>query len=185
MAAQTKFNGKKFRELLLYIASKSVDDPRFGATKLNKILYYADFAAFRIFGQPITGARYKRLSEGPVPHQLLTERSRLVNNERAMVEKRQYYSGSQHRLVAVDQPDESIFSHGELRIVDEVIEDLLPLDARGVSDRSHKEPGWLAASDNQTIPYEMALLSSAPPTPEQEAGAMELAKNLKANQKNA
>ena len=30
-------------------------DERFGAVKLNKILYFADFEAYRRLGEPITG----------------------------------------------------------------------------------------------------------------------------------
>ena len=33
----------KFRELILYIAQESEGDPNFGATKLNKILFFCDF----------------------------------------------------------------------------------------------------------------------------------------------
>ena len=54
---QIVFNAEKFRELLVYVSKKCEDDPTFGAVKLNKILYYADFAAYRQGGKPITGAQ--------------------------------------------------------------------------------------------------------------------------------
>ena len=66
-----QFDGSKFRELVLYIAEQSEGDPRFGAVKLNKILYYSDFEAFRVLGESITGATYRKLSEGPAPLQML------------------------------------------------------------------------------------------------------------------
>ena len=62
-----EFEPDKFRELIVYICKKSEGDPTFGAVKLNKILYYADFAAYRILGKPITGAQYQKLREGPAP----------------------------------------------------------------------------------------------------------------------
>jgi len=48
------FQPEKFRELILYIARKSEDDPKFGAVKLNKILFFSDFAAFRAFGKIVS-----------------------------------------------------------------------------------------------------------------------------------
>ena len=41
-------------ELILYVAEKCQDDPKFGATKLNKILWWADFLAYAQHGTPIT-----------------------------------------------------------------------------------------------------------------------------------
>lgn len=69
---------QRFRELIVYIASKSIDDPSFGATKLNKILYYSDFKAFERFGVPLTGAPYFRLKNGPAPRIMIPVRDELV-----------------------------------------------------------------------------------------------------------
>ena len=33
---------RRFRELLLYICEKCATDPKYGTTKLNKILYFSD-----------------------------------------------------------------------------------------------------------------------------------------------
>ncbi len=46
---------EKLRELVLYIADKCEEDRTFGAVKLNKILFYADFISFAEYGEPITG----------------------------------------------------------------------------------------------------------------------------------
>lgn len=178
MGKSVRFNGRKFRELLLYVAQRSQADPRFGATKLNKVLYYADFAAFRILGSPITGAKYRRLQEGPVPRQLVDQRDRLVAEEKAHIEKKEYYSGFQQRLVSDEEPDLGVFSQAELSIIDEVIDDLWHLDARGVSDRSHREAGWLAAKEREDIPYHTAWVSSAPITPEEQEFGHNLAAEL-------
>lgn len=37
---------RRLAELILYIAEKCERDPNFGATKLNKILTFADFSAY-------------------------------------------------------------------------------------------------------------------------------------------
>jgi hypothetical protein len=38
---------EKLRELILYVSTLSKDDDNFGATKLNKLLFYADFLAYQ------------------------------------------------------------------------------------------------------------------------------------------
>ena len=118
---QPTFSAEKFRELLLYIASESTDDPPFGAVKMNKILYYADFAAFRQFGKPITGATYRKLMEGPAPLEMLKERHALIESGDAELCEVAYFTGVEHRLVAKRDSDRGVSEPGELDIVDQVM----------------------------------------------------------------
>jgi antitoxin SocA-like protein len=62
---------RKIKELILYLASKSEQDPRFSATKLNKLLFYCDFASYRRWGRAITGHSYQKLQFGPAPKAML------------------------------------------------------------------------------------------------------------------
>jgi hypothetical protein len=79
---------EKSRGLIVYIAHKTGDDPRFGDIKLNKVLYFADFRAYDELGQPITGARYQKLEWGPAPRALLPVRHELENDGAVRVTKR-------------------------------------------------------------------------------------------------
>ncbi len=159
-----EFEPDKFRELIVYICKKSEGDPTFGAVKLNKILYYADFAAYRILGKPVTGAQYQKLREGPAPQELLTARRALINEGEACIETRTYFTGTQKRLVINDgrEADLEIFAPEELPKVDEIIAYFHGKTAREVSDISHHEPGWALAEDREVIPYETAWLSMEP-----------------------
>ncbi|MEA2715744.1 MAG: hypothetical protein QOI99_61, partial [Actinomycetota bacterium] len=49
------YDERKFAELVLYAASRLADDPAGGAVKLNKVLFFSEFAHMRRHGQPITG----------------------------------------------------------------------------------------------------------------------------------
>ena len=62
MAATVIGDEEKLSELILYISQKCATDPKFGAVKLNKILYLSDFLAFGNWGEPITGVEYQHLS---------------------------------------------------------------------------------------------------------------------------
>lgn len=166
---EIEFNRRKFAELLLYVAEESEDDPRFGATKLNKILYFSDFEAFGILGSPITGATYRRLERGPAPLEILPVLSQLQREgEAARVETR-YFHLTQKRVKPLRSPDLSLFRADEIAIVDSVIYELRTLNASEVSALSHLEVGWQIARDGEVIPYHSAYLSDRSPTARERA----------------
>ena len=74
MAVEFRYDEDKFRELILYIAHKCSDNPGFGDTRLNKVLFFSDAFALQYLGEPVTGARYQKLKYGPAPRALLPVR---------------------------------------------------------------------------------------------------------------
>ena len=158
-----RFDAEKFRQLMLYVADRSREDKWFGATKLNKILYFCDFRAYAELGEPITGASYMRLTEGPVPRELLSERRTLIANEDANIERRRVFKFTQHRLVPTGTVSLSseLFSAEEREIIEDTIGFLCPMTAKEASDLSHDEPGWIMADHKESIPYETAKIVSS------------------------
>ena len=157
-----KFDKEKFAELVIYIADRCHAHTFFGATKLNKILFFSDFAAFRGFGTSITGADYQALEHGPAPVQLLPLRHDLEKDGSIAISRR----GRQERIVPLREPDLSKLSAHEISIVDAFIEELRDLSAPAVSDLSHDFLGWEAAiakGPKTHIPYETALVSNPEP----------------------
>lgn len=69
---------ERLAELIVYISQKCANHRKFGATKLNKILFYADFGSFKKYGCSITGTEYMKLPNGPVPRQLVPQRKALL-----------------------------------------------------------------------------------------------------------
>ncbi len=43
------FDMERFKELMVFVADTCIGDPTFLAVKLNKILYFADFMAYRVY----------------------------------------------------------------------------------------------------------------------------------------
>ena len=161
MKAQ-EFDPRKFTELVLYIAHNSEKDPYFGAVKLNKILYYADFNAYRRLGHSITGAEYRKLNEGPAPREMLSMRKIMLESQAIIIESRQFFNNVERRIVANREADVSVFSTEETEIVDETIYALWNMSARQVSDLSHTEIGWKVVQPGEAIPYHTAWLSPGP-----------------------
>jgi uncharacterized phage-associated protein len=159
------FNEQKFRELVLYFARKCVDDPGFGVTKLNKLLFYADFLAYANWGQSITGSEYVALDHGPVPEDAKAIRSRMEQQKQIAIEPR----GWQQRVVALQEPDIEQFSSRDIAVADRVCGLLEKYNATQVSELSHAFLGWRAAyAETQAtgrqvrIPYSTVFVSNEP-----------------------
>lgn len=153
-----EFNSDKFGELVLFIADSSVDDPNFGATKLNKILFFSDFLAYEQLGAPITGATYQRLEHGPAPRALLPIQAQLIANGDAVITPVARYNFTQKRLTALREPNIAIFSNEEIALVAHVIEILQDRNAVECSEMSHRFAGWQLAEDGEDIPYFTSFL---------------------------
>jgi len=155
-----RYEPEKLEELVLYVATKSADDPNFGKTKLNKILYYVDFMAYANLGTPVTGATYQRRPYGPVPREILQATRTLLDRgdaEIAMVERFGY---PQKRLVASRPPNLSLFTQQQMRLINQVVQALRGWNGVEVSELSHREVGWQVTEDRDVIPYETVFLSS-------------------------
>ncbi|MCB1036388.1 MAG: SocA family protein [Acidobacteria bacterium] len=159
---------RKFKELILYLARKSEGDVHFGATKLNKQLFYADFIAYRQLGSSISGQRYQKLPYGPAPRGLKPVVSEMLEEGCCAEAARSHHGYEQRRLLALREPDVSVFDARELELIHQVVEELKDRSAREVSDLSHEFIGWQLADEKEDIPYEAALISFPEPLSEAE-----------------
>ena len=151
----------RLKELILYVSMQCSNDPAFGATKLNKILWKADFMAFAHHGTPITGVEYMRLPNGPVPRRLKPLQEELIQEKRAVVtELPAQWSYKRKVTVPLVQPNLNLFTPEQISLVDEVITAYLPLTASAVSELSHGK-AWEIIPNRGRIPYEAAFLSDS------------------------
>lgn len=164
--AKVEFKREKFIELLLYFSQRGITERLvIGSTRLNKLLFFTDMRTYAELGEPITGARYQRLEFGPAARAMLPVRGELVDSGEAEFEDR----GPEDLadvVVPRRAPNLDLFSEDELRIANEVFEELRQFNAREVSDYAHlKSAGWNVMEDNEDIPYEFAFVSTEPAPP--------------------
>ena len=157
-------NGKKFRELILYITIRCAGDPIFDKIKLNRILFYSDFLAYFRTGRPITGQKYRRLPDGPGASGLEKTLEEMMREGDVAFRCERKLGPRQERVLALREPDLRRFSGQHLAIVDHVISLLRDRSHMGVSQISHLDIGWQLARDEETIPYETVFLSNRPLT---------------------
>lgn len=168
----------KFRELVLFIAQKSEGDVQFGATKLNKLLFYADFLAYQAFGRAITSHRYQRLDKGPAPRALVPILARMESDGEIARVERQHYGKTQKRVIALREANLDLLSSKEVDLVSQLIREFWGKSAKAMSDLSHRFRGWKLAKDGEDIPYEVALVQFKKPTKADAAHWQKLAPDL-------
>src|SRR5690606_24360644 len=124
---------------------------KFGATKLNKILYFSDFEAYGLWGRSITGATYIRLDRGPAPREILPTLLEMEDAGEIYREARTYFHLTQNVVVPLIDADLDVFEPRELELVDSVIRELRHLDPNHVSVLSHLDAGWRDARNREVI----------------------------------
>jgi hypothetical protein len=157
-------NDRKFKELVIFIALQCQDDPWFGATKLNKLLFYSDFIAYSKFGRAITWHTYQRLDNGPAPRRMLPMLSELEREGSIVRVERDRFGKTQKTAIARREANLEGFSGEEIGLVASLIKQCWGKSARQISDLSHSFIGWKIAGSNEDIPYEMALVRPERPT---------------------
>jgi hypothetical protein len=148
----------RLREMILYVSERAVKMPRWGKTKLNKILWDADFSAYRHRQSPITGRPYQRLKAGPAPVEMPTVLAEMQEAGLIEIETVQVGNRSEQRIVAKAVPSLHFFSRDDLQYVDRSIDRFWDLTATEASDESHGV-AWKTRDDLDPLPYDAALLS--------------------------
>ncbi len=173
----SSLQSQRFKELVLYLAARSTDDPGFGSVKLNKLLFFADFEAYRTLGRPLTGAHYQKLRWGPAAIEFLPLQDELLRDGLAVLETRERGGHEQRVTVAMAEPDLRLFSPEEIAVVDRVLEELRSIGAVSVSELSHeRSAGWNLVEEGEVIPYDTAFISMGDPPRELSEHAERLAR---------
>jgi hypothetical protein len=170
VAGRIDFNRGKFKELVVYYAqmAEREDDEGFGMVKLNKLLYRADFEAYRTLGHSITGETYEKQEFGPVARDLLIVLDELGADGRLGWQHIQ--RGPHVADVPTAMPDDyaqadmSKFTDEERELIHSTLQELATYGGKSVSEWSHEQSaGWnLAEEYGNEIPYHSAVISTDP-----------------------
>lgn len=124
-----------------------------GATKLNKILWYADITSYLYLEKPIIGETYIKRQYGPVPIHAPKTIAELVNSQQIVVRPTEYFGYPKREYIALTKPDLTLFSADEISIVDELIDVVCrEFTAKAISETTHDKI-WQLAQIGEEIPY--------------------------------
>jgi hypothetical protein len=159
---------EKLKRLIHYVAWRAGKQDWFGATKLYKVLWFADARRFVLTKQSITGAVYIREKYGPVPKYGAKARAQL-QNEKAISESKE---GDLTRIIALKPPDVSLFSKDELETVDYWIQHIdKDHTAKSISEESH-DYAWQIAKMGEELPLYAVLANRIREPNDEELGKL-------------
>ena len=165
---------EKMQALILYVSERCRTAPFFGKTKLNKILFYSDFAAFGEWGRPLTGLEYCKYTHGPVAPQVDELVADLCRKGKATLEERLIADFAEIRVSPTREFRGAGLTANERSLADRYIDQFWNQPAGVVSDLSHDFIGWRAAAMGERIPYETMLLDFSPVTPEEDRWMLQI-----------
>lgn len=155
-------NTARFKELVLYLSQKCATDPKFNTLKLNKLMFFSDFYAYAVLGEPITGFEYQKLEKGPAPRRMPEIKKEMVSDK--SLAQQPLPMQPWRKTVNLRSPDLSVFTPQQVSLIDAIIDALRDADGDELSDVSHRMPCWILPDLKGTIPYEMVFLSNEQPT---------------------
>jgi transcriptional regulator with XRE-family HTH domain len=148
---------EKFTEMVVYFSGKMQPFK----TKMNKLLFYADFLMFKQTCFSISGVRYKAIDMGPVPNNFQSIFEYLANNDEIDIfttEFPQGYTGEQFKA-RNDRPfNAKLFSEIELEVLEKVANVFKPKSTNDIIELSHLEKAWKKNEKAKSvISYEYAF----------------------------
>lgn len=134
-----------------------------GAVKLNKVLWYADIAAWKRRGETVTGSmEYVRLPNGPVPPAIDEALSQL-KSEGAIAERPvRVFSHTRREMVWLERPNVSMLSAEDCELLLEAAEWIAPMTAGQISEITHT-PLWEEQPNGQKMPVRAAAVTYREP----------------------
>ena len=152
----------KFKNVLLYILERCAGKPNVGETVLNKLLYFCDFNFYELYEEHLTGARYKKLPYGPVPQKLGAIINQMIEVGQLKRIKTTYHELLQTRYMPLEKADLMLLSAAEIKVIDNVIQQMSDWNANKISEYSHKDIPWLATNDSDYISYNLVFYRELP-----------------------
>lgn len=146
----------KFKQIFLYILKKVGGKPNIGMTALYKLLYFIDFDYYEKFEEQIIGLKYIKNHYGPTPIVFEKIIAEMIKKNQIECIKSKYYQHNQRKyLINPDvEPDLSILNGQEKEHIDWELQRLSDLNAKMLSDLSHKDVPWLSAEEGKPLEYE-------------------------------
>ena len=150
-------NFEKFTEMVVYFSDKLSPFK----TKMNKLLFYADFLMFKQSCFSISGVRYKAIDMGPVPNNFQSIFEYLANNDEIDIYTTEFpngYTGEQFKARKDRKFNADLFTENELNTLEKVATVFKETSTNDIIKLSHFEEAWKNnEKEKKVISYEYAF----------------------------
>ena len=126
-------------------------------TKLNKLLFYADFKHYKEYAVSITGARYVHLPYGPVPDNYDFYFAELIKDRALEMDEEVFGAYTGFKCIARQAPDLDLFEPTEREVLFFVAEKFRSFGSADIMKFSHEEAAYASTEDGEPISYRYAL----------------------------
>jgi hypothetical protein len=147
----------KSEQVVYYIIHQVGGSPNVGKTVLFKLLYFCDFDYYELFEKPLTGEEYRKIDQGPAPSHFDEIIELLVEKKKIFECEIQFHGYPQKKYISTEEPNLSALSALELRLINETIERLSPMNTSQISEHSHLDIPWKVTEDKDIIDYELVF----------------------------
>lgn len=154
-----EFHPETLMEMMVFFAHRGGGVLK---TKLNKLLWYADFLHYKHHAVSISGATYIHLPYGPVPDNYGLFLVSLYSKDTLTLNEVDFGVDSNGESIVGEQLLASRAARlGDLTptacaVLEEVHRYFEPIGSKKISDLSHQEEGYTATGHRQPISYEYA-----------------------------
>ncbi|MDI6401841.1 DUF4065 domain-containing protein [Balneolaceae bacterium ANBcel3] len=150
-------NLEKFTEMVVYFSDKLSPFK----TKMNKLLFYADFLMFKQSCFSISGMRYHAIDMGPVPHNFQSIFEYLTHNDEIDIFTTEFpagYVGEQFAAKKNRPFNPEVFTEIELNTLEKVATVFKETATKDIIQCSHLEEAWKKNEKRKSsISYEYAF----------------------------
>jgi hypothetical protein len=132
----------KFANMVLFF----INDAPF-KVKLNKLLFFADFAQFKYSGYSISGCKYAAIPMGPVPNDYslifgLLESKEYLTTTLVNIKDKEY-----DKFIPMKKFNKALFNASEIETLRNVSNKFKSLPTEKIKNISHEDKAWI---DNQS-----------------------------------
>ncbi len=147
-------NVAKFKEVLLYILNQVGSKENVGQTVIYKLLYFADFNFFEKYEEQLIGAIYQKNKYGPTPIEFKKIVDMMEEQKEIVKLPSKYAKYNQKKYLALRKPNLRKLMAHEIKLIDEVLDKYSDMNAKQLSEISHRDVPWLTTEDEEVIEYE-------------------------------
>ena len=141
---------KKFSEMVVFFTEKL--EP--WKTKLNKLLFYADFIMHKQTGFSISGVQYRAIPMGPVPNNFNSIFEYLANKKELDIYSTNFANGGMGEQFKPNPNrtfDKELFTTTELQILNLVANKFKNTSTKEIIEVSHKEKAWIENNEERKL----------------------------------
>jgi len=140
---------KKLKEAILFFVN-SINNKKLGKTKLFKLIYFADSRFYLKYGRTITGDKYVKYDNGPIPSHGDSILNKMKDKD-LEIEKVKIHDKTKYKFKSLRKFNADLFTKEELEFLQEIARIFENTNTDHIVKISHRDLPWQAGKKNSYI----------------------------------